>query len=77
MVAKLAAARKRMREAKGKCEGRKSYAELRPDVVALVKKLRRRKPKGGQMSLRAISGELAARVIRVGSTTSARCPVKG
>jgi hypothetical protein len=29
--------------------------------VALVKALRRRKPKGGRMSLRAISNELAAR----------------
>jgi hypothetical protein len=29
--------------------------------VALVKALRRRKPKGGQMSLRAISAELAVR----------------
>ena len=29
-------------------------------VLALVKALRRRKPKGGQMSLRAISAELAA-----------------
>ena len=38
-----------------KVEGRKSHAEERPEVVALVKALRRRKPKGGQMSLRAIS----------------------
>ena len=44
-----------------KVEGRKSHAEERPEVVALVKALRRRKPKGGQMSLRAISAELAAR----------------
>jgi DNA invertase Pin-like site-specific DNA recombinase len=59
-VAKLAAARKRKREASGKCEGRKSHAEARPEVVALVRGLRRRKPKGGQMSLRAISVELAS-----------------
>src|SRR5262245_8175198 len=58
-VAKLAAARKRKRESAGKCEGRKSHAELRPGLVALVKKLRRRSPKGGQRSLRAISTELA------------------
>ena len=38
----------------------KSHAEQRPEVVALVKALRRRKPKGGQMGLRAISAELAA-----------------
>jgi DNA invertase Pin-like site-specific DNA recombinase len=62
LVAKLAAARKRKRIATGqKVEGRKSHAEDRPEVVALVKSLRRKKPKGGQMSLRAIAAELAAR----------------
>lgn len=60
-VAKLAAARRRKKEATGKCEGRKAHAEMHPDLVATVRKLRRRKPKGGQMSLRAISAELAAR----------------
>lgn len=59
-VAKLASARKRMREATGKCEGRKAHSELRPEMVALVRRLRRRKPKGGTMSLRRIAGELAA-----------------
>ena len=58
LVSKLAAARKRKRETFGKCEGRKSHDEMRPDVVQLVKKLRR-KSKAGQMSLRAISTELA------------------
>jgi hypothetical protein len=38
----------------------KSHAELRPELVALVHQLRRQKPKGGRMSLRAISAELAA-----------------
>jgi DNA invertase Pin-like site-specific DNA recombinase len=61
LVAKLAGARRRKRTATGhKVEGRKSHAEERPEVVALVKALRRRKPKGGQMSLRTISAELAA-----------------
>jgi DNA invertase Pin-like site-specific DNA recombinase len=59
IVAKLAGARKRKREATGKCEGRKSLGELHPDAVALARRLRRRKPKGGQLSLRAISAELA------------------
>ena len=59
LVGKLAVARKRKREATGKCEGRKSHAELRPDVVALAKALHR-KTKGGRMSLRAIAAELAA-----------------
>jgi DNA invertase Pin-like site-specific DNA recombinase len=60
-VAKLAAARKRKRQREGRCEGRKPLSETRPEVVALARKLRRRKPKGGQLSLRAIATELAAR----------------
>lgn len=59
-VAKLAAARKRKRDATGKCEGRKSLAELRPDTVALARRLRRKRPKGGQMSLRAVAAALVA-----------------
>ena len=59
IVAKLAVARKRKRDATGKCEGRKSFAETRPDTVALARKLRKKKPKGGQLSLRAIAVELA------------------
>lgn len=59
LVGKLAVARKRKRETHGKCEGRKSHAELRPDVVALAKALHR-KTKAGRMSLRAIAAELAA-----------------
>jgi DNA invertase Pin-like site-specific DNA recombinase len=60
LVAKLKAARSRKRTTTGqKVEGRKSHAEDRPEVVALAKSLARKKPKGGQMSLRAISAELA------------------
>jgi DNA invertase Pin-like site-specific DNA recombinase len=60
LVAKLAAARKRKRMATGeKVEGRKSHSELRPDVVRLAKALARKKPKGGKLSLRAISAALA------------------
>ena len=33
----------------------------RPEVVALARRLRRRRPKGGQLSLRGVSKELAAR----------------
>ena len=62
LVAKLAAARRRKREVTGmKVGGRKSHAEERPDLVALARSLARKRPKGGQMSLRAISAELAAR----------------
>jgi DNA invertase Pin-like site-specific DNA recombinase len=60
LVAKLASGRKRKRDATGKCEGRKSLVELKPDTVALARRLRRRKPKGGQMSLRAVAAALAA-----------------
>jgi DNA invertase Pin-like site-specific DNA recombinase len=60
LVAKLAAARRRKRIATGeKVEGRKSHVEARPDVVALAKRLARKKPNGGALSLRAISAELA------------------
>jgi DNA invertase Pin-like site-specific DNA recombinase len=56
LVAKLRGARERKKRATGKCEGRKSIAELRPDTVALARELRRRRPKP---TLRAISAELA------------------
>jgi hypothetical protein len=59
-VAKLAAARRRKRMVTGnKVEGRKSHAEVRPVVVKLAKALARKKPKGGALSLRAISAALA------------------
>jgi hypothetical protein len=60
LVAKLAAARKRKRVANGKCEGRKSLAETNPEAVALARALSRKRPKGGQMSLRAVSAAMAA-----------------
>lgn len=61
LVAKLAASRRRKRMATGeKVEGRKSHVEARPDLVKLAKALARKKPKGGKLSLRAISAELAA-----------------
>jgi DNA invertase Pin-like site-specific DNA recombinase len=56
LVAKLKAARDRKKEATGKCGGRKSYAEARPEVVALARELR-----GQRMSLRKISAALAGR----------------
>src|SRR5437588_8690547 len=46
LVAKLKGARDRKRAAMGKCEGRKSHAELNPDLVREAKRLRRRSPKG-------------------------------
>jgi DNA invertase Pin-like site-specific DNA recombinase len=56
LVAKLKGARDRKRAETGKCGGRKSYAEARPEVVALAKEL-----SGQRMSYRKISAELAAR----------------
>jgi DNA invertase Pin-like site-specific DNA recombinase len=46
VVAKLKGARERKRVITGKkVEGRKSHAELRPELVALVRQLRRKRPK--------------------------------
>jgi DNA invertase Pin-like site-specific DNA recombinase len=59
LVAKLKGARDRKRATGQKCEGGKSHAELRPGVVGIVRKLRRRRPKGGQRSFREIADELA------------------
>jgi DNA invertase Pin-like site-specific DNA recombinase len=56
LVAKLKAARDRKKAATGKCGGRKSYAEAKPETVALAKELHK-----GRMSLRKISATLAAR----------------
>src|SRR3954465_6715417 len=47
-VAKLRGARERKRATGAKVEGRKSHGELRPTVVAEAKRLRRKRPKGGQ-----------------------------
>ena len=56
LVAKLKAARDRKKAVTGKCGGRKTYAEARPDVVLLAKQMH-----GQGMSLRKISAELATR----------------
>jgi hypothetical protein len=59
LVTKLRAARERRRVAAGKCEGRKSWAEINPELVRAAKRLRRRSPKGQQRSLRDVATELA------------------
>jgi DNA invertase Pin-like site-specific DNA recombinase len=59
LVAKLRGARERKRETSGKCEGRKSWAEINPELVREAKRLRRRSPKGHQRSLRDVADELA------------------
>jgi DNA invertase Pin-like site-specific DNA recombinase len=59
VVAKLKGARDRARRINGKCEGRKSYAERDPQLVALARHLR-----GGNghrpYSLRDVAADLAA-----------------
>ena len=52
-VAKLRLARDRTRKRDGKCEGRKSHAEERPEVVDLVNRLHKQ-----GMSYRTIGAEL-------------------
>lgn len=60
LVAKLRHARERQRKERGKCEGRKAHSELRPDVVAEAKRLRRASPKtGGRLSFAKIGEALA------------------
>ena len=54
LVAKLKAARERS----GNLGGRKSYAEARPETVALAKQMR-----AGRMSLHKISAALAGKAI--------------
>jgi len=55
LVAKLKAARDRKKAATGKCGGRRSYAEARPEAVKLAREL-----SAGRMSYRKISAELTA-----------------
>lgn len=64
LVAKLRAARDRKKAVTGKCSGRKSYAEMRPEVVAKARELRPGR------SLRKVSAELAA----AGFTTPSGLP---
>ena len=61
IVTKLKGARDRKRRATGmKVEGRKCYAEARPEVVILAKKLHRYPINGHRRSLREVAQELAA-----------------
>lgn len=60
LVAKLKGARDRKRRESGKCEGRKAHRDVRPEVVAIAKRLRRASPKTGERrSLREIGRLLA------------------
>jgi DNA invertase Pin-like site-specific DNA recombinase len=60
IVLKLRGARDRKRAQTGKCEGRKSLRESRPEAVAMARKLYRRNPATGvRRSLREIAAALA------------------
>jgi DNA invertase Pin-like site-specific DNA recombinase len=61
VVAKLKAARDRKIAAGEKCGGRKSYAEARPEMVELVRQLRRPDPNCRPVSLRKVAAALAER----------------
>jgi DNA invertase Pin-like site-specific DNA recombinase len=60
LVRKLRAARERKRATGQKVEGRKSHAELNPELVALARRLHRKDRQGNRQSLRNIAAELAA-----------------
>ncbi|WP_286817652.1 recombinase family protein [Desulfobacter sp. UBA2225] len=51
LVKKLKQARTRKKEDHGKCEGRKSYQELNPELIAEIKRLRRKPKNGKRLSL--------------------------
>ena len=59
LVAKLKGARERKRVAVGKCEGRKSHHEVRPEVVSLARRLRRNRGADKLLSYRDVATQLA------------------
>ncbi|MDB4300562.1 recombinase family protein [bacterium] len=66
-VLKLRTARKVLRAKNGKCEGRKKFGEedaREKEIVALIKSLRRKKPKQKRMTYQQIADELIRRKIR-------------
>jgi hypothetical protein len=68
-VAKLKSARDRLSAARGKrVEGRKGYADTKPDLIRQANRLARKSPKTGKAkSLREIAAELAALGYRTGT----------
>jgi DNA invertase Pin-like site-specific DNA recombinase len=73
LVAKLRKARERKKHETGKCGGRQSVAEAKPETVALAKKLARYPVNGRHRSLREIAAELevAAHVTSKGTAYGA------
>jgi DNA invertase Pin-like site-specific DNA recombinase len=58
VVSKLKGARDRKRATGVKVEGRKNYAEINPDMVAMARKLQRYKVQRRKRMLREIASEL-------------------
>jgi hypothetical protein len=58
LVKKLRVDRERKREQTGNCGGRKSTAEIAPEVVKEIKRLHRRKPGQKRMTYQAIANIL-------------------
>ena len=78
LVAKLRGARERKKAITGKCGGRKNYAELKPEAVALAKRLHRYPVNLRKRSLRDIAAELeaAGHVTRTGKRYAANAVAK-
>ncbi len=60
LVKKLRTARRAKAEVNGKCEGRKSYQEAAPELVAKIKALYRKPRNGERKTLQQISDQLNA-----------------
>ena len=58
IVAKLKAARDRIKKRIGKCEGRKSYHEAAPEVISEIRRLRRKRKELRCMTYSRIADEL-------------------
>ncbi|MQX74642.1 recombinase family protein [Sinorhizobium meliloti] len=71
LVRKLRVARERKRATGAKVEGRKSHAELNPDLVTLARRLHRKDRNGNRRSLRQIAAELRVQ----GYTSAAGTPL--
>jgi DNA invertase Pin-like site-specific DNA recombinase len=65
IVEKLRVSRERIRQDKGKCEGRKSTKEKNPELFSLIKRLHRKPRQGKRLSYSQISDRLN----RMGMTT--------
>ena len=70
-VQKLRAARNRKKALTGKCEGRKSYHESDPELIAEIKRLRRKPRNGKRLSLKKCLESLTSS----GFTTSTGKPL--